>query len=103
MTKDQVQQNSINMKRITLIQKIAARGARLHKKLTGERISGVHLALDISQCNQHCQLDLEGLLKADSGSFGHDVFGIKRHLNRKTGELENLFVPRFAMPEDSIK
>jgi hypothetical protein len=29
----------------------------------------------------------------------HDVFGIRRHINRETGKLEDCFCPRFAQPE----
>jgi hypothetical protein len=44
----------------------------------------------------HFRLDLGRLLGADDFNFAHDVFGIRRHLNRETGKLENCFVPRFA-------
>ena len=42
------------------------------------------------------ELDLQKLLDAPDGDFGHDVFGIRRHINRQTGELENCFLPRCA-------
>ena len=42
-----------------------------------------------------CPLDLERLLDADDFNFAHDVFGIARHLNRDTGQLER-FLPRMA-------
>lgn len=42
------------------------------------------------------QLDLTALLAADDSNFAHDVFGIRRHLNRDTGELEDFFTPRFS-------
>jgi hypothetical protein len=44
-----------------------------------------------------CPLDLYRLLAADDANFAHDVFGIERHLNRLTGQLENCFLPRFAL------
>ena len=44
-------------------------------------------------------LKLEELLYADDANFAHDVFGIRRHINRTTGELEDFFVPRFSQPE----
>jgi len=40
-------------------------------------------------------LRLQEMLNSDDENFTHDIFGIYRHLNRKTGELENCFVPRF--------
>lgn len=42
-------------------------------------------------------LDLEKLLKADNANFGHDVFGIRRFIDRKTGKLGGCFSPRCAM------
>lgn len=43
-----------------------------------------------------CPLKLDELLAADDFNFAHDVFGIRRHLDRETGELGGCFVPRFA-------
>jgi hypothetical protein len=43
-------------------------------------------------------LDLAGLLAAKDGDFAHDVFGIRRHIDRNTGQLMDCFVPRFALP-----
>jgi hypothetical protein len=42
-------------------------------------------------------LQLAALLSASDGDFGHDVFGIRRFLNRDTGQLMNGFVPRYAV------
>ena len=53
--------------------------------------------MDITAC--HCNgmpLKLEELLHADEFNFAHDVFGIRHHLNRETGKLENCFCPRYA-------
>lgn len=41
-------------------------------------------------------LRLRELLEADEFNFTHDVFGIRQHLNRETGELEDFFRPRFS-------
>lgn len=41
-------------------------------------------------------LRLHALLDADEFNFVHDVFGIRKHLNRETGELEGFFTPRFS-------
>lgn len=44
-----------------------------------------------------CPLDLERMLDAaDSFDFAHDLAGIRRHINRTTGEIGGFFVPRFA-------
>lgn len=53
--------------------------------------------MDITACHASgCKLKLAELLAADDFNFGHDVFGISRHINRETGQLEDCFVPRFA-------
>jgi len=44
-----------------------------------------------------CPLKLDALLAADEFNFAHDVFGIRWHINRETGKLEDLFLPRFAL------
>ena len=43
-----------------------------------------------------CPLKLEELLKAGDGDFGHDVFEIRRLLDRTTGKLPEVFLPRYA-------
>lgn len=44
-------------------------------------------------------LCLSDLLAAPMGDFAHDVLGIRRHINRNTGQLEDCFLPRYAVPE----
>jgi hypothetical protein len=40
------------------------------------------------------------LEESNGGHFvAHDVFGIRQNLNRKTGQLENFFVPRYAVTQ----
>lgn len=56
-------------------------------------------AMDITACHANgCPLRLRELLLADDFNFAHDVFGIRQHLNRDSGRLDGLFVPRFAQP-----
>lgn len=53
--------------------------------------------MDVTACHLNgCPLKLAQLLVADDANFAHDVFGIRRHLNRETGKLENCFLPRYA-------
>lgn len=52
--------------------------------------------MDISAVYVHCPLRLFDLATADRFNFAHDMYGIKRHINRETGELEDFFLPRFA-------
>lgn len=57
------------------------------------------LDIDMDITATHCNgmpLRLADLLLADDFNFAHDLLGIRKHLNRTTGELENCFVPRFA-------
>ena len=58
---------------------------------------GIELAMDLTATHLNgCPLNLSGLLGADLGSFGHDVSGIARHIDRETGELTGCFLPRYA-------
>lgn len=41
-----------------------------------------------------CKLDLEKLKGFDNLNFGHDVFGIRGHIDRSTGKLTDCFLPR---------
>lgn len=56
------------------------------------------IMMDLECCNETIPLDLERLAAADDYNFCHDVFGIARHLNRHTRQMEDCFVPRFALP-----
>lgn len=53
--------------------------------------------MDIDACHSNGNpLKLGALLEADDFNFGHDVFGIRQHINRTTGKLEHCFVPRYS-------
>jgi hypothetical protein len=55
--------------------------------------------MDVTAC--HCNgmpLNLVKLASFDDFNFNHDVFGIRRYLDRTTGKLTNCFVPRCAKP-----
>lgn len=41
-------------------------------------------------------LDLERMRGARKEDLAHDIFGIRRHINRETGKLEDCFLPRFS-------
>lgn len=56
--------------------------------------------MDITACHANgSPLQLERLLEAPDFDFVHDMFGIRRHINRRTAKLENCFVPRYAARE----
>ena len=53
--------------------------------------------MDITACHVNGNpLRLDELLAADEFNFAHDVFGIRRHIDRETGKLGNCFSPRFS-------
>lgn len=58
------------------------------------------VTMDLMACHANgCPMDFQKLLGADDFNFAHDVWGIRRKLNRTTGELEDFFLPRCAKPE----
>ena len=59
--------------------------------------------MDMTACHTSTPLHLRDLLKADDFNFAHDIFGIRRHMNRTTGELEGFFLPRFARSEKEAR
>lgn len=76
-----------------LIEEIAKRGAALG-------IKGGPLIMDLTAVHANGNpLRLLDLLRADDFNFAHDVEGIAFHIDRKTGELKNFFVPRFSVRE----
>lgn len=79
-----------------LIIQIAKRAVSMAMRL-GFDYDMLTATMDIEAC--HCNgspLQLSNLLATDDGTFGHDVFGIRRHINRETGRLGDCFVPRTA-------
>ncbi len=76
-----------------LVRKIAARAEK--EGLTKDVQS---TEMDITACHKDVPLHLQELLDSDAADFGHDVLGIARFLDRKTGKLEGHFCPRFALP-----
>lgn len=59
--------------------------------------SRIDTEMDVTACHANGRpLRLGELLAAPDFDFCHDVTGIRRHLNRETGALENCFLPRYA-------
>ena len=82
----------VSKKDAELIAKVVVRAASL---LGG--FEKFELAMDLTAVHANGRkLKLAELLAADDFNFCHDVNGIRRHLNRQTGQLENCFVPRFT-------
>lgn len=80
-----------------IIQQIAERAVRMARTHDLPDYDIVDAAMDImaTHCNGN-RLRLEELRDSADFNFGHDVFGIRKYLNRTTGKLENFFVPRYS-------
>lgn len=76
-----------------LISKILDRG---YPTMQGHYKTKLDMIMDIEATHENCPLDLVKLLETDDSNFYHDIIGIHNNLNRKTKELENCFLPRFA-------
>lgn len=85
-----------NKTEMEIVHSIAQRAAAQAQKLDIDyRL--IDADMDISAVHVNgCPLRLSELLEADASNFAHDVFGIRRHLNRETGQLADHFLPRFA-------
>lgn len=78
-----------------LISKVAKRAVRLASKNNVD-YDFMSADMDITACHANgCPLRLGELLNADEGDFGHDVFGIRRFIDRETGKLTDHFLPRY--------
>lgn len=77
-----------------IILRIVDRAEQL-SKLHGFDFDRMTTSMDITaaHCNG-CELNLSKLVAAPAEDFIHDVFGIRRHIDRKTGEIGGCFLPR---------
>lgn len=83
----------------SLIEKIADRAKPLYEE-QGIEDTYMTIVMDLTACHANgTPLKLDELLRADKGTFGHDVFGIRRYIDRSTGKLTQCFLPRTAMPQ----
>ena len=74
---------------------ITTRAVALAKK-AGYEMDYQTMEMDISACHISNPLRLADLLAGDDSNFGHDVLGIRKYINRETGELTDCFSPRFS-------
>lgn len=86
-----------------LIVEIAERYNAKRVKNGFKPVDQMSLIMDITACHCNgCPLNLEALAdpeQVDDYNLTHDLFGISQNINRDTGELENHFLPRAALPE----
>lgn len=59
------------------------------------------MRMDLTACHNHgCRLDLPAMLASPKADLLHDVLGIRKHINRRTGKLDDcgniIFEPRCA-------
>ena len=81
---------------VVLVSDIAKRASRMADEL-GFPYAVFDAVMDIDSVHLNGNpLDLERLLNADDFNFAHDVFGIRKNINRRTGKLENFFSPRYS-------
>lgn len=79
-----------------LISKIVGRAVLLAER-NQITVEFLDLEMDVTACHANgFELDLELLLTADDDDFGHDVFGIRKFIDRTTGQLTRCFLPRYA-------
>lgn len=76
-----------------IIRKIAKRA---QSEIDDER-ELLDIEMDLTAAHGTNPLDLKKLLKADKFNLAHDIYGIKRHLNRKNCQLEDCFSPRTSL------
>lgn len=77
-----------------LIGKIADRVQKESSDYPDDRMT---LVMDLIATHANgCALNLRRLLKAPKFDFFHDIYGIRKHINRDTGEIEGYFLPRCA-------
>lgn len=85
----------INAQR-SLVHKIVARGVKLCKeqKVPYDKLS---MTMDITATIANGNpMRLQQWLEADDFNFAHDLFGIRRYIDRDTGKLTDCFIPRFT-------
>lgn len=79
-----------------LIGQIVKRGIDMGVEY-GVKLDHLTMAMDITTC--HCNgtpLKLLQFLMSDPSDFSHDLLGITRFIDRKTGKMREGFSPRFA-------
>lgn len=86
-----------------LMFKIVERADEIAEEINGEGIDRTSLLMDLEAVHHQIGLRLDELLKASRFDFMHDVFGIRRHMDRATGTLGGCFLPRYAMPENDAR
>ena len=88
-----------------LLQDILDRAEGFYKSYNrkGERLKLDRLEMEMDLVATHsngCPLNFRSLINFDDFNFFHDLVGIQNNINRKTGKLDNHFLPRCAKIEE---
>lgn len=79
-----------------LINQIAHRAFALAKE-HGINYPFQDIEMDLTAVHLNgCRLKLADLAAAPAHDFSHDIVGICRHIDRKTGKFQHFFLPRYA-------
>lgn len=82
-----------------LIRRLVKKAQGVYLKLGLDAPDTIELSMDLTATHANgCPLDLPKMLTFDDFNLMHDVGGIRRHLDRKTGKLGGFFLPRAALP-----
>ena len=88
---------SVSKQESELIERIASRAVRTARENRIDYDQRTAM-MDITAVHANgCKLRLNDLIEADAFNFAHDIFGIRSHLDRTTGQLTDCFLPRFAV------
>jgi len=80
-----------------VIHQIVMRASKMAEEL-GCEYPPLDIDMDITAAHRNgSALHLTGLLGASDFDFAHDVFGIRRHIDRATGKVGDCFVPRYSV------
>lgn len=81
-----------------LLRQAAKRAHDMDTENNGPRAQDIMTwSMDLTACHANgCPLDLPKLLGFPNFDFPHDAFGIRRHIDRSTGKLQDCFLPRAA-------
>lgn len=77
------------------VRRIVERAAGRFERF-GVKLDRLSLHMDLSAVHAERPLNLDAMLAGSDLDFSHDICGIMKHMDRKTGSLRDCFVPRFA-------
>ena len=103
--KPTVEEARAHREKIATQNKIAERYEKICEEQDQEPDDRMGTMMDLDSADQQFNMDWQKLLDADDFNFSHDVFGIKRHIDRTEypGIIGNCFLPRCTHREKPTK